>query len=58
LSFNLKGEEEQNTAANREGGETGSQGTDTDTSDESELEPEIIAAANAGGAEHVLDLHV
>jgi flagellar hook-length control protein FliK len=58
LSFNLKGEEEQNTAANREDAQTDSQNAGTDTPDESELAPEIIAAANHGGIEHALDLHV
>jgi flagellar hook-length control protein FliK len=58
LSFNLKGEEERNTAANREDRETGSQDDGTETSDSPELAPEIIAAANANGAGHTLDLHV
>lgn len=58
LSFNLKGEEEQNTAASREDRETGSQDAESDTPDTAELTPEIIAAANANGAERALDLHV
>ena len=58
LSFNLKGEEEQDTAANREDRETGSQDAESDTPDTAELTPEIIAAANANGAERALDLHV
>ncbi len=58
LSFNLKGEDEQDTASGREAADTGSQETGNDTPGEPELAPEIIAAANAGGAGHTLDLHV
>ena len=58
LSFNLKGENERDTAADREGADSGSQEAGNDTQAEPELAPEIIAAANAGGAEHILDLHV
>jgi flagellar hook-length control protein FliK len=58
LSFNLKGESEQDTTARREVTETGSQEAETETPAESELAPEIIAAANANGAGRALDLHV
>ncbi len=58
LSFNLKGEAEQDTAAHREGTETGSQETGAETPVNPELAPEIIAAANPGGIERILDLRV
>jgi len=58
LSFNLKGEEERNTAANREDRENGSQDDVTETPGTDELAPDILAAANANGAGHALDLHV
>ena len=58
LSFNLKGESEQDAAARREGAETGSQEAGTETPAEPELEPEIIAAVNSPGLGRALDLHV
>ena len=58
LSFNLKGESEEDAAARREGAEPGAQQTGTETPAEPELAPEIIAAANPGGIARVLDLHV
>ena len=58
LSFNLKGEPEQDAAAGREGTETGSQEAGTESPAEPELAPEIIAAVNPGGIEHILDLRV
>jgi len=58
LSFNLKGEAEQDTAARREDAEAGSRETGTEDPANPELAPEIIAAANAGGIERILDLRV
>jgi flagellar hook-length control protein FliK len=58
LSFNLKGEAEQDTAARREDAETGSQETGAETPVDPELAPEVIAAANSGGIERILDLRV
>ncbi len=58
LSFNLKGQSEQDRAAAREGAETGSHDGESDAPAEPELAPDMIAAAHATGAERVLDLHV
>ncbi len=58
LSFNLKGQSEQDTAAGRNGLETGSHDGESDTPAEPEPAPDIIAAAPATGAGRILDLHV
>ena len=58
LSFNLKGQSEQDTAAGRNGLETGSHDGESDTTAEPEPAPDIIAAAPATGAGRILDLHV
>ncbi|MHA1152074.1 MAG: flagellar hook-length control protein FliK [Alphaproteobacteria bacterium] len=55
LSFNLRGESEQDATA---GAGTGSQEAGTEAPAEPELAPEMIAAANPGGNERILDLHV
>ncbi len=58
LSFNLKGQSEQDTAAGREGLETSPHDGESDAPAEPELAPDMIAAAIVTGAERVLDLHV
>jgi flagellar hook-length control protein FliK len=58
LSFNLKGESEQDATARREGADTDSQEAGAETPADPELAPEVIAAANANGTEHALDIHV
>ncbi len=58
LSFNLKGQSEQDTAAGREGLETSPHDGESDAPAEPELAPDTIAAAIVTGAGRVLDLHV
>ena len=58
LSFNLKGQSEQDTAAGREGLETSPHDGESDAPAEPELAPDTIAAAIVTGTERVLDLHV
>jgi flagellar hook-length control protein FliK len=58
LSFNLKGQSERDTAAGGNGPENRSPDAENDSPAEPELAPDAIAAANTGGADRVLDLHV